>query len=338
VDDNAVKTLFLPFHSGELPVPGPDERWLFLNAVPPAADEPEFRRSLMCVQGFRPAFLALERAGYRALPELDASAEFSGALVLLGKHRELNRTNIHAALTRTLENAPLLIAGSRTSGVESMRKEIAGLVPVDSSWSKHHAQVFKVTSPAHWALPAHDSAPRVETNGFSFETAPGMFSHKAIDAGSAVLARRLNGLKGRVADLGAGWGYLSWVALCGSPEIDGMSLYEADFASLRAADANLHRFNPHAPVSFHWSDLAQEPPKEKFDAVIMNPPFHAGRQSDPDLGKRLIGVAATSLKPGGQLLMVANKQLPYEDTLQHAFRRFDRIDEDRLFKVIRALR
>ena len=70
----------------------------------------------------------------------------------------------------------------------------------------------------------------------------------------------------------------------------------------------------------------------------MNPPFHTGRSAEASIGQRMIAAAAKALKPGGRLLMVANRELPYEDTLQRAFRRFERIDEDRQYKVIKAVK
>lgn len=338
MDDNAVKTLFLPFDTGQLHSPKPGDQWLFLNAAVPAAAQPEFRPLLTCVQGFRPTFLALERAGYSAIADLGAGADFTGSLVLLGKHRELNRSNIQAALARSLADAPVLVAGLKISGIESMRKEMAVLLPIDAVWSKHHAQVFQLTRPSHWVQPPLKSTACIDIDGFSFETAPGMFSHKAVDVGSALLAKHLSDLKGRVADFGAGWGYLSCIALISAGAIESLHLYEAEYASLAAAEKNLKKLSSTVAISFQWSDLVQEPPTEKFDFIVMNPPFHTGRQAEPDIGRRMIEAAAASLKPSGALLMVANKQLPYEETLQRAFRRFERIDEDRLYKVIRAVR
>jgi 16S rRNA (guanine1207-N2)-methyltransferase len=338
VDDNAVKTLFLPFELEAVSALETGDRWLFLNASVPLVGAEDFRPFLTCVQGFRPSFLDLERAGYTTLPELDASTDFAGALVLLGKHRGENRRIIHLALDRVLKGAPVLIAGAKTSGIESMRKEMAALLPIEASWSKHHAIVFRLTCTANYTAPLHETAARIEANGLSFETSAGMFSHKSVDAGSALLAEHLGGLKGHGADFGAGWGYLSCVALSKSEGIRTLHLFEADYASLSAAQANVTDSFPNALASFSWSDLAQELPKDKFDFIFMNPPFHAGRHAEAGIGKRFIEVAAASLKPGGQLLMVANKPLPYEDALQKSFRRFERIGEDKLYKVIRAVR
>ena len=110
-----------------------------------------------------------------------------------------------------------------------------------------------------------------------FRTAPGMFSHDRIDAGSRLLAENLP------VDLsGTGCRFLRGLGLRGrgssapgarkSRQLD---LYEADFASIEAAKANL----ADQPVAknFFWHDLLGEPVAEHYDAIVMNPPFHKTR-------------------------------------------------------------
>jgi 16S rRNA (guanine1207-N2)-methyltransferase len=337
LDEGAVRTLFLPFENGGLPFPAEDARFLFLNAVPAPASEHRWQSSLDCVQGFRTDFLALQKAGYQVTPEL-GGAQFSGALVLLGKHRELNRSNIYAALERTLPGGPVLVAGAKTSGVQAMRKELAELLPVEQSLSKNHAQVFWCLRPESWMSPPAATEEAISADGIQFKTAPGMFSHKAADAGSRMLARHIGEAKGRTADFGAGWGYLSAIVLKNASGVTALDLFEADFAALEAARVNIGACGSQTPAAFHWHDLLGEPVEMIYDAVIMNPPFHTGRSAEASIGQRMISAAAKALKPGGRLLMVANKELPYEDTLQRAFRRFERIDEDRQYKVVKAVK
>ncbi|MBN8194873.1 methyltransferase, partial [Bacillus sp. NTK074B] len=71
---------------------------------------------------------------------------------------------------------------------------------------------------------------------------------------------------------------------------------------------------------FHWAD-ATNPLKLQLDVVVMNPPFHQGRDANPRLGAQFIRTAAAMLKPSGQLFMVANRHLPYEATLAECFRK-----------------
>jgi 16S rRNA (guanine1207-N2)-methyltransferase len=337
LDEGAVKTLFLPFENGALPLPADGARFLFLNAVlPPVSDHP-WQGALDCVQGFRTDFLALQRAGYQVGPQ-EGDGAFSGALVLLGKHRELNRRNIFNTLERTLPGGPVLIAGAKTLGVQAMRKELAELLPVEQTLSKNHAQVFWCLRPESWVSPLAPVQETISADGMTFETTPGMFSHKAADSGSQMLARHFGEVKGKAADFGAGWGFLSAMLLKRAPGVTALDVFEADYASLQAARANLGEWGAQTPTVFHWIDLLAEPVPAAYDAIIMNPPFHTGRSAEASIGQRMIAAAAKALKPGGRLLMVANRELPYEHSLQRAFRRFERIDENRQYKVIRAVK
>ena len=161
MDDGAVKTLFLPFENGDLPFPAEGARFVFLNAEPPLSSDHRWQDSLDCVQGFRTDFLALQTAGYQVTPQV-GEGQFSGALVLLGKHRELNRSNIFRALERTLPGGPVLVAGAKTSGVQAMRKEMTELVPIEQTLSKNHAQVFWCLRPESWVSPPARSVEKLQ--------------------------------------------------------------------------------------------------------------------------------------------------------------------------------
>jgi 16S rRNA (guanine1207-N2)-methyltransferase len=76
----------------------------------------------------------------------------------------------------------------------------------------------------------------------------------------------------------------------------------------------------------------------RYDAVFMNPPFHASRAASPEIGTGMIRAAARALKPGGRLFMVANRHLPYEAALAAAFSSAVEIARDRDFKVLSARR
>ena len=71
--------------------------------------------------------------------------------------------------------------------------------------------------------------------------------------------------------------------------------------------------------NFFWIDLLSEPVERRYDAIVMNPPFHRSRAAEPEIGAGMIRAAAKALKPGGRLFMVANRQLPYEPILSAAF-------------------
>ncbi|MCI5078009.1 class I SAM-dependent methyltransferase [Oricola sp.] len=332
----AVETLFLPLASGDIDLPGEGVRLAFLNAAAPQTPPVDaLKAALACEQGFRPQFLALERAGYAVAPDLEGDG-FAGCLVLVGKHKGENRTMIARACGLVKPGGVIAVAGDKTLGIQPLRKWAGDRVAIDGSLAKHHATVFWFASPGSDAF-----ADAVETPALvegRFETAPGMFSAGKVDPGSALLARHIGErVTGAVADFGSGWGYLSACVLeKGRPQ--SLALFEAHHPSLEAAERNLAPLAGDIPLEARWIDLSCEPVERRFDWIVMNPPFHAGRASEPDIGKAFIAAASKALKPGGRLLMVANRKLPYEQALAQGFRRVEEKQVDAGFKVIEAMR
>ena len=117
--------------------------------------------------------------------------------------------------------------------------------------------------------------------------------------------------------------------------LDAIDLYEADFESLEAAKANLGAAG-RAGVRLPWHDLTAEKVEKKYDLIVMNPPFHHGRAAEPEIGQAMIRAASSALKPGGRLLMVQNRGLPYDQALRAGFSDVAEVARDGAFRVISA--
>jgi len=92
------------------------------------------------------------------------------------------------------------------------------------------------------------------------------------------------------------------------------------------------------PVEASWSDVTTAAMPRRYDLIVMNPPFHTGREQQTSLGQRFVDVAAGGLKPGGRLLLVANALLPYEATIERTFRSQRLVLRQGGYKVIEATR
>ena len=274
-------------------------------------------------QGFYPTAKGLERAGFVTSPRADG--RYGMALVNLTRAKAENLANIARACA--MSEGLVLVNGAKKEGIESLLKAVKKFTSVEVL-SKAHGKVFWFEStpmPDEWL-----AAGEMSKNKDGFITAPGMFSSEKIDHGSALLAPYLEGLKGRVADLGAGWGWLAAQAL--GPDVSEMVLFEAEHMALEAAKRNLT--DPR--VRFEWADVLSLPKQAPFDVVISNPPFHLSRTAEPALGVGFILAAAKILKPKGRLLMVANRQLPYEHALNGAFRKVNMLAQTSGFKLFEA--
>ncbi|CAN7216777.1 class I SAM-dependent methyltransferase [Mesorhizobium caraganae] len=332
-----LKTLFHPFEAEALPLPQRGERVLFLGAEPGFRLPGGFEAALHLVQGFRPHFRALERAGNTVTPRPEGDA-FDAALVLAGRHRGQNEMRIAEAIERVAPGGLIVVAGGKEDGIDSLRKRIDELVPLEGHLPKHHGIAFWLRRPVDLvaAEKLRIANPVALIDG-RFRTAPGMFSFDRIDAGSKLLVDNLpKDLRGKIADFCAGWGYVAAEIAASSPGITGLDLYEADFDALEAAKNNIGNisFEP----GFFWIDLLSEPVERRYDAIVMNPPFHRSRAAEPEIGTGMIQAAGKALKPGGRLFMVANRQLPYEPVLKAAFSSHTEITRDGMFKVFAARR
>ncbi|MEJ6404452.1 class I SAM-dependent methyltransferase [Yoonia sp. 2307UL14-13] len=283
------------------------------------------REAVQIMQGFHPDHIAWERAGYPVGQEGGAA---SVAIVVVPRAKALARDMIARACT----NADLIIVdGQKTDGVDSLFKDCRKRLGDLSSITKGHGRLFwfdKTDAFADWAA----GPPQMGPHGFY--TNAGVFSDGAIDAGSTLLAEHLPAkLPARMADLGAGWGYLAGPVLERKGVIS-LDLIEAEALSVACARKNVT--DPRATI--HWADATDFTPDAAFDGIVMNPPFHTGRTPDPALGRAFIHAAARLLTPNGKLWMVANRHLPYETTLSDTFRNVDMIASTNAFKVFHANR
>jgi len=187
---------------------------------------------------------------------------------------------------------------------------------------------------------AEDAVPwrRFEALGRSWWALPGVFAARGLDAGSAELLAALAErgeapLAGaEVLDLGCGSGVLAALALASGASR--VCAVDDDLGAVRSSERNL---GGGRAVVLH-SDLdAALAPRERFDAVLANPPFHVGKQVRLALSRAFVEAARTRLRPGGELLMVANRALPYERELA-GWGAFETVRVAGAFKVLRARR
>lgn len=283
-----------------------------------------------CVQGFAPDYDRLQARGETVMVEADGS--FAAALVQITKSRAGTLSAIAEALAHIPPGGLLMVDGQKEEGIEAIVKQLKLVFDVDGVFSKSHGKLAWLTRPDVIPPQVVDWIAAPEEGEHGYMTVPGGFSVDGPDRGSEILVALLPELKGRVADFGAGWGYLSGEVLAEQDGIETLDLIEADHAMLEAAQTNVD--DPRA--RFHWADVTRFLPDAAYDAIICNPPFHVGRRADPALGRAFIQAAARHLTARGRFFMVANRHLPYEDTLKSMFGTGSMLGELEGYKIYEA--
>lgn len=280
---------------------------------------------VVAVTGFRPDYDHFSARGLRTETMIPEGC--TAALVCLPRAKAEARALIAAACAALPPGAPVLVDGQKTDGIEAMLRDLRKLVPLSEILSKSHGKiaVFAATSAlADWAAG--------ETGSGGFVTLPGVFSADGPDRGSQLLTAALPAkLPSRVVDLGAGWGFLAHHILL-RDGVKELHLVEAQKIALDCARKNITDPRAH----FHWADALSWQVPHLAGAVVCNPPFHTGRDSDPALGQGFLRAAGRMLAPDGTLWLVANRHLPYDDVLRQTFREIEEIGGDAAFRLIRA--
>jgi len=280
---------------------------------------------LRIVHGSAPDHAYWAALGYDV--SIDPPDAVAGAIVVVPRAKPLARRLLAQALAH---GGPVIVDGQKTDGIDALLKELRGRVEVGTPVAKAHGKCFMISGApaalADWVLPA------TARTDAGWVTAPGAFSADGPDPGSVALGRALpEKLLGRVADLGAGWGYLAFQALERRGDAEA-HLVEAEHAPLEAARQNVR--DPRA--RFHWADATRWTPAEPVDHVVMNPPFHTSRAADPALGAAFVAAAARVLAPRGTLWLVANRHLPYEAPLSERFAEVRPLGEEAGYKLVAA--
>ena len=339
--DPALDALMLPFAQGLLGWPhGPV---LFLRARDGAALRQFPLSQLVCEQSFRPDADLLERAGLRVVADAATDGvRYPLVLVLPPRQREEARALLARAVQLAAPGGLVVAAMTNNEGAKSGEADLKQLTGLAGTLTKFHCRTF-------WTRPLDDDgdgallaqwvsldAPR-RIEGGRYLSRPGVFAWNRVDPASALLVECLpTDIAGHGADLGAGWGFLSLSLLARNPGIAALDLYEAEARALALAKQNLADVALPVALDYQWHDVTAGLPK-RYDFIVSNPPFHTQSRADrPDIGQRFIAAAAEALKPGGRLWLVANRHLPYEQTLNERFGEVRVAGERDGFKVIAA--
>jgi 16S rRNA (guanine1207-N2)-methyltransferase len=304
--------LMLP-DSGRIAVYGPkagDE----LSALP--------RDRVVVLSGFKP-----DHDHFASSYAVTPTAPYAAAIVCLPRSREAARALIARAAAEVVLGGWIAVDGQKTDGIDTALKDLRGRVDLSDSLSKAHG---KLASFAAGPDLSDWSARPNQVDGF--QTLPGVFSADGPDPGSVLLAASLpEKLGGKIADLGAGWGFLG-AEILKRPGVKRLDLVEAEVDALACAKVNI----PDPRARFHWADATGWRPETLLDAVVMNPPFHTGRTAEPALGAAFIRAARRMLAPDGSLWLVANRHLPYDAALAECFLEVRDVAGDSRFRVIHA--
>ena len=299
------------------------KRWIVFNAEAPQQIAALKHLKPTIYQTFAPSVTDLQAAGYDVVRSVQS--DFDVAVVLLPKAKALSR-HLLATAQKCTNSGLVIVDGQKDAGIDPILKDLRKRTSLGDVVSKAHGKIAWFTGDLN--LSDYFDTPKSLEDGF--KTVAGVFSADAPDPASHLLLSVLPRLTGTVADLGAGWGFLTR-NLAEMPTKHVIAV-EADHLAIEIARMNV----PSDKVKFVWADATAWCADRGLDTVVMNPPFHNFGKADPGIGIDFIKSAIRSLKPQGDCYIVANRHLPYEQTLNELFQNVSEVTKDNRFKVLYA--
>ena len=234
----------------------------------------------------------------------------------LTKSKETNLGLVALAEEYIKDGGKIIINGDNQIGVKSFLKNISNHWHAEKTVIKKKGRIAiypcKKRVFGHWK-----KYQDFHINRDGYYTRSDMFSPKEVDRGSKKLTSVFGTkLFGEVADLGAGWGYLSSEALRLNDKITKVTLFESNYSAYLASKKNI----VDKRATFKWASLKDiKNLKSRFNHVICNPPFHSGRPKDMALLRSFIFYSSRLINDRGSVWMVFVSGVYLKSELQEYF-------------------
>lgn len=264
---------------------------------------------------------------------------FDLACMDLPKGRKLARRWLLETFSALRPGGHLYLAGANDLGIQSVIKDAGELFgPGALLGYKKGSRVARFqkeeipSAPPEWASEPgvapgtwREVVLKTPHGPLSLLTLPGVFSRNGLDEGTALLLNHLDLSSGsRFVDLGCGLGVIGLSAAKMGASF--VHLLDADLLAVAAARQNLSRLGlPNAMALA--SDVLQAVEGQTFDQIATNPPFHAGKAVEYLVAQEFIRQSWQVLEPGGQLWLVANRFIRYEQAMEPYFTKVESIAE-----------
>ena len=277
------------------------------------------------------------------LPE--GQAAFDVVIIDLPKGRRLAQHWLAEAWYALRSGGWLFLAGANDQGIQSVVKDASQLFGPGGvldyrkgnrvvKWVKGEAAAVCEWIRLPGIAPGTWQRLEIETRLGKFElvSLPGVFSYDRLDEGTALLLDAMQVKPGeRVLDLGCGYGIIGIAAaMMGAAQVD---LVDSSLLAIASAQANLAAHNlTHARAIA--SDGLSAVQDRRYDRILSNPPFHAGKGVDYQMAEAFIQQSWQALEAGGTLALVANTFIHYEGVMEKYFRRVSVLAETGKYKVL----
>lgn len=205
-------------------------------------------------------------------------------------------------------------------------------VTQSKAWKK--ARLLLLKKPKN-IIPKKEYIQRISYKTQILQQYYGVFSSGGIDIGTQFLLEHLQVLphEDKVLDLASGNGIIAYEVSCQNPNA---AITLVDDFNLAIASSQLNV--SHSEATFICAENLKQLPKNHFDLVVSNPPFHFEHENNIEVTLSLFQEVYQCIQPKGRFVLVANTHLNYQTHLQKTFRQVTALKANKKFVIYECLR
>ncbi|RKG49813.1 methyltransferase domain-containing protein [Acinetobacter cumulans] len=266
---------------------------------------------------------------------------FDQAIVFVPKSKELLNYILHNLASRLSLGASIFLVGEKKGGVERASKQLLPYGKTLKLDSARHCQMWQTVLEKNttaktledWAQRYTVPTPQGDLNICAL---PGVFSQNRLDVGTAVFLPYLSKVSsGKIADFGCGAGVISAYLAKLNPK-NRIFAMDVDAFALASTKMTFEE-NSLVPEQLEIKAVSGIEDAPLFlHAIVSNPPFHQGIQTDYNASENLCKTARRHLKSDGELWIVANRFLNYPVLIEQSFGQCITKADQQGFKVLFA--
>lgn len=272
-------------------------------------------------------------------PTCDLEPKCDMAIIYLQKGGELNEFTVAMVGATTAPGASVFLVGENKAGIRSNRDVLERRIgPIVFSDAARHSVLFESrhdnvsADPVDLRSWAREFVVDVCAEQLRVASLPGVFSHGRLDEGTQFLLSHLpDGLCGEVLDFGCGSGVIGAAVKLRFPECS-LTLVDSNVFALKAA-ALTFEINGLGPAVIQPANVF-DGVTGAFDRILSNPPFHQGIATNYDIVEAFFRGCQEHLRPGGEVVIVANKFLPYEAVMAKAISAPTVVAQNQKYKIL----
>lgn len=266
------------------------------------------------------------------------SSTAKSAVVFLPKSKALIDMTLTLVSGIVVSDGTIVLVGTNDAGIGSAKKVYEkNIGPVEKKITGNHSALYVGKNKrlgADKKLEDFLSYSSISYKDLQIEVAnlPGVFSVGELDEGTKLLLDHIPYNKKKVLDVGCGSGVIGVIYKKISPESE-VVMSDSNKLAVLASQKTLDKNKMKSEVL--ESDVFENI-KGNFDLIVTNPPFHEGVETDYSFIEKFARDAKKHLNKDGEVYVVANSFLPYQDILAKNIGPTNIVTDTKKFRIFKT--